>query len=268
MISAILNKGFSNFDYFIVGKWLGTEALGYYTLAFQLTVAPLRRFTSVLHQVAFPAFSSIQTDQNRLRTGFTQGTQHLLVIVVPVSLFLVALGPYFIEALYGQQWLPAAPLLRVLALAGLFYAFDIAGSVYFAVGKPQFRVWIIALGLTLFAVFVSTFGLSSGIVGVAMSLTLSVALSSSIGFVISGRITGATLRELLTPLWPAARAAASVSLFVITAYLFLPSRAFSSWFVIVGLGSIMSVIYVVALIPTYSPLIKRMCASAQQYMHR
>ena len=51
-----------NADYFVVGRWLGTTALGLYSRAYQLMCLPIYQFSSILNSVLFRAYSSIQTD--------------------------------------------------------------------------------------------------------------------------------------------------------------------------------------------------------------
>jgi PST family polysaccharide transporter len=267
MVAAIFAKGIANIDYFVVGRWLGIEALGYYTLAFQLAVVPQQRLMGVLRKVAFPAFSLVRDDLVRLRSGFLEGIQHLSVVLVLIGLFLAVLGPWFIEAVYGLKWLPAARPLQVLAIAGVFYGFDIAESLYFAVGQPRIRIWIIGVRLALFAIFVTTFGLSLGINGVAISLALSVAMTSFIGLLVVGRITHATWQELLKPIWPAMRAAFLTSIPIIILS-FFPRFVASSWVIVFGLGIMMALIYALAVAPVYRALISRLSVDALQYMKR
>ena len=78
VVSNTLHRGVANIDCFVVGRWLGTEALGYYTLAFQLAVIPARRLVDLLWRVAFPTFSLVQDDLRRLRSGFLESIQHSL----------------------------------------------------------------------------------------------------------------------------------------------------------------------------------------------
>jgi PST family polysaccharide transporter len=267
MAASVFAKSIANIDYFVVGRWLGTEALGYYTLAFQLAVIPQRRLIGVLRRVAFPAFSLVQDDLERLKRGFLEGIQHLSVVLVLVGLLLAALGPWFIAAVYGPKWLPSARPLQVLAIAGIFYGFDIAESFYFAAGRPKIRIGVIGLRLALFVIFVIAFGLSLGITGVAISLTLAVVLTSSIGFVVVGRMTHATWQELLGPIWPATRGAllACIPLIVID---FIPVSEISPWVVLVGMGLIMTLVYGLAVAPSYRALLSRVSVDAVRYIRR
>jgi len=268
MSASLFANSISNIDYFVVGRWLGTEALGYYTLAFQLAVSPQRRLIGVLRKVAFPAFSLVQDDLGRLKRGFLEGTQHLSVVLVPFGLLLATLGPWFIAAVYGPKWLPSARPLQILAIAGILYGFDIAESLYFAAGRPRVRFWIIGLRLVLFVIMAWAFGLSLGITGVALSLTLSVAMTSFIGFVFAGHITQATWQELLRPLWPAIRGAFLACIPLVVLGFILPESEISAWMILVGMGLLMTLIYVLAVAPVYRVLLSRLSVDAMRYIRR
>lgn len=48
-----------NVDNIIVGKYLGSTSLGYYDLAYRWAFVPRRNFLGIVHQVMYPAFSTI-----------------------------------------------------------------------------------------------------------------------------------------------------------------------------------------------------------------
>jgi O-antigen/teichoic acid export membrane protein len=60
----------SNIDYVLIGRFLGPEQLGLYTIAYQLVVMPVSRLAPVLTRVAFPVFAKRQHDDAALRRGF------------------------------------------------------------------------------------------------------------------------------------------------------------------------------------------------------
>jgi len=71
--------------------------------------------------------------------------------------------------------------MQILVIAGFFYGFEVAEMVYYALGKPQLRIWIIGCTYWIIRVyFAAIFGVSNGIVGIAVSLSLSVAIAASV----------------------------------------------------------------------------------------
>jgi O-antigen/teichoic acid export membrane protein len=60
----------ANLDKLLVGSLIGTKALGYYSVAYQLVMRPMQVVNPVFTRVAFPLFAKVQTDNERLRAGF------------------------------------------------------------------------------------------------------------------------------------------------------------------------------------------------------
>jgi PST family polysaccharide transporter len=214
MWSNLLNKGLANIDYFVIGRWLGSDALGYYTLAFQLAVVPLQRTVGILRRVAFPAFSLVQQDLRRLQTGFTTATKYLFLLLLPLSIMIVIFAPEFIRLFYADKWQISIILTQILAIAGLFYGFDIVEPLYFAIGRPQFRVWIIAMRLVIFVISVTFLLPTLGLIGVALSLTISVAISATVGFALGIKIIGVPYLQAFSPITRIAMAVIISTLFV------------------------------------------------------
>lgn len=52
-------------DNFVIGRWLGAEALGLYGRAYHLMVTPATLFGTVTDKVLFPAMAKVQGDQGR-----------------------------------------------------------------------------------------------------------------------------------------------------------------------------------------------------------
>lgn len=263
MIASILARGVANVDYFVVGRWLGAEALGYYTLAFQLAVVPARRLIGILRRAAFPSFSLVQDDLERLKKGFLDGVRYLFLILVPLSHFLIVVAPSFIKAVYGQKWEPTIQTLQFLSIASLFYGFDIAEALYFAVGQPKVRIWIIAARLALFALFVSNFGLFFGIEGVAVSLALSVALTSLAGFFVVAKIVKISFRETLQPVWLAIQATWCAYLPILLLNQVLPEDA--PWLEFILLSLTMPTIYLLLLIYFKPSLLNKIIYKKMMY---
>ena len=57
-------------DYVIVGRFLGTAPLGFYTMAYNLVTLPQRKISSILTSVAFPTFAKIQDDNARVAKNY------------------------------------------------------------------------------------------------------------------------------------------------------------------------------------------------------
>jgi PST family polysaccharide transporter len=251
LASSLLTRAFQNVDYFVVGRWLGAEALGYYTLAYQLSIIPQRRLVVVVQGVTFPAFALIQNQRARMRNGFLEGMRHLFALLIPAGLFLALFASALIATIYGAKWLPAAGALRILAIAGIFCGFDAAESVFMAVSRPNIRMWLIALRVLLFLAFAAAFGVTYGVVGISVSLALAIALSSAATLPITGRILGTSVTSILAAIWPPVRAALFAFVPVLAVAALLQSWEVSPWIILITLGAAAALLYLAASVPAY-----------------
>jgi PST family polysaccharide transporter len=133
------------------GAVLGATALGYYVLAFNLASWPVNMFSQPLRSVAPAAFARLQDDEPRMNAAFVSLVRVLAIVTLPVCLTLAAAAPQVVGLVYGEEWLPAAPVLRLLAvLAALRILFELAYD-YLVVRRRSGRllavqlVWLVAL---------------------------------------------------------------------------------------------------------------------------
>ena len=164
-------------DSFLIGSFLGTVALGYYSVALRIFGSITKILTGVMNSVAFPVFSRLQGDRTRMQRAFYEATQLTSLVTLPAFLGLAAIAPDAIPFAFGDQWGPSVPVMRVLAGVGILQSLtQFNGSVIKAVGKPSWRLGIAMLQtagscLAILAV------VRSGIAAVALaSLAVGVAL--------------------------------------------------------------------------------------------
>jgi O-antigen/teichoic acid export membrane protein len=140
----------TNADNFLIGYFLGTTALGYYSLAYNLLITLTDLLVTVPNVVSFPIFSRIQNDPDRLKSAFYEVTQLQSLLAFPVFLGLFAVSPEAVRVLYGEKWAASIPVLQILMFSGItrsatfFYS-----SVFRASGKPSWRFGIYTLTAVL-----------------------------------------------------------------------------------------------------------------------
>jgi O-antigen/teichoic acid export membrane protein len=164
-----------NGDNFVIGRWLGSAALGLYSRAFQLMLFPLSHLQSITWNVLFSAYSRLQHDRERAAAAYLKGIQLTTLVVAPLMAGMLVAGPHLIVGLYGPQWAAAALPLQVLCAAGLLRAiYGMTGALTHAFGKvyAEFRRQALFAGLLVGA---SLLGSRWGITGVAIGVAVSVA---------------------------------------------------------------------------------------------
>ena len=106
-------------DDLLIGYFLGTTALGYYTVGYRLIRMLLDLVPYALIPVAFSTFSRLQAHAARMREGLYEATRLVALAMFPVFCAVAVLAPILIPALFGEQWLPSVAVMQVLAPIGM-----------------------------------------------------------------------------------------------------------------------------------------------------
>lgn len=168
----ILNFFNRRSDDLLIGYFLGATTLGYYNIAYRLLLMGTNLLTGVISAVAFPAFSRLQKEPERLRRAFYTATQYTSLISFPAFIGLAVLAPELVPVVYGPQWAPSIPVMQVLAFIGILHSiFYFNSSVIRALGKPA---WVLGIGVLNATVNFTAFLLVVrwGIVAVAMAYVI------------------------------------------------------------------------------------------------
>lgn len=102
--------------YLIVGKVMGKEMLGYFDVALFLASLPMEKVSSIISQVAFPAFSSIQENVELVVRHYLKALRILSFIAFPVFWGISSVAPEIVSVVLGQKWAQVELPLALLAL--------------------------------------------------------------------------------------------------------------------------------------------------------
>jgi teichuronic acid exporter len=132
---------YSQADMFIVGKLLGKETLGFYSVAMHLASLPVQKISGVLNQVAYPAFAHIQRDPTLISAHFLKAMRILSFFAFPVLWGISSVAPDLIRLALGAKWEPAILPMQVLpAIMPLRMMSSFLPSAVDAVGRPDISV--------------------------------------------------------------------------------------------------------------------------------
>jgi lipopolysaccharide exporter len=131
-----------------IGRELGTDALGLYSLAYRLPELLVLNLCVVVGEVLFSALSRIQHDRAALAERFLSAVAAVMAVAAPLGLGIAAVAPDVIVLLYGETYAAAADELAVLALYVVVYAASFhSGDVYKAIGRPIILTYLTLGGL-------------------------------------------------------------------------------------------------------------------------
>lgn len=134
-------------DALLMGIFFGPVAVGLYRLADRFAESVLELTMRPVAQVSLPFFSRLQNDRPGLRAAVASSMRTTLIFTLPAMAVMAACSGFLME-LMGEEWEPAADVLKLLALVGVGKALVFfTGPLLFAVGRPHFRaimLWALA----------------------------------------------------------------------------------------------------------------------------
>jgi PST family polysaccharide transporter len=193
----ILKYFANNVDYLLIGRYLGAEALGYYTLAYRLMLYPSWNISGVIARVTFPAYVQMQDDDERFRDAHKYVSRMIAFVTFPLMLGMMAVASPFVLTLFGEEWAPVIVLLMLLAPVGMEQSLGyILESIYHAKGRTDWLLWWGVLsGVLKTVAFI--IGLQWGIMGVAMAYVIVTMLLMYPSYAIPYRLIGLPVHEFV-----------------------------------------------------------------------
>ncbi len=130
----------TNGDNLIVGRILGAQALGYYNMAYQLSMLPAYALSQV-NRVNLSVLS--QRDAVGQQRYVRKMLELCALLSAPVYGIGFVVAPWLIPWLYGKEWVAVVPLFQIILLFAYSRGFmSILGTTLNALDKPQLNAAI------------------------------------------------------------------------------------------------------------------------------
>ena len=141
----------SQSDIFIAGRVFEPYALGLYSEALFLTLIVTGRFLPPLNEVAFPAYAEMHKQGRPLGPYFIRTLRAVALITAPIYIGLALTAPEAIGTIFGDKWLPMAPIVAGLSLVMPAMALQIVcAPATNATGHARISVYTSLIGAVLF----------------------------------------------------------------------------------------------------------------------
>ena len=188
----------SEIDNLVVGKVLGLQELGLYSMAFTLANLPATHIAKIASSVIFPAYSSLQGDVSRIRRAYVIVLRLVAGTSFPAAAGIAVLAPDILRIVYGPRWVGGADALRILAVFGAARSVGMLGGyLYNAIGKPNISFYMSAIKLAVILAIIYPLTARYGLVGAALAVAVPQVVGDSIGLVILRQQTGLALASTL-----------------------------------------------------------------------
>lgn len=144
-LSSLFDIVYAQGSALLVGKLYGVHDLGLYNRASNTQQLPAGVLSSVIGRVTLPLFAKRMAEPEAVRRGLAAAIGLVMLINVPAMIGLALLAKPVVMVLFGDQWLPAASILSILALGGVLYplhALNLQTLLAFGGSSRFFRIEI------------------------------------------------------------------------------------------------------------------------------
>ncbi|WFU07158.1 MOP flippase family protein (plasmid) [Rhizobium sp. CB3171] len=172
LLTSLANTATVQADVMIVGRLLGSAALGLYTVPRELTLKVMFATNPIVTRVGTPLLAKAQGDKDLLRKIYLSTLRMTSAINFPIYACMAVFRREVVITVFGSAWLPSANLLGIMAVWGMFRALgNPIGSLLYGTGNARLAL-IQSVCVTL--LIIPTIGLGSawGTLGVASALTV------------------------------------------------------------------------------------------------
>lgn len=242
-VSSMLNYANGNGDAALVSVVLGPHATGLYNLAKRITLAVSLMISASLGRVATSLFLKDATDPTKLGEHYRRMTALMMSGLVLIFGLIANFSEPITRIVFGPQWLPAAPVLIVLSISGIFQAsFNIGQGLSLATGHARRAVRFGSLQLVA-AIALSLLMTWKGVVGMALGFGIAAVISACLMHrVISAQIHTRSLRGLI-PLLPSLLGVISLTFISQFTRGYYPS--ITSWWLLIVVNLIAAIGYLI-----------------------
>ena len=208
-----------NIDNIVLARIAGATALGYYVIAFNVSSWPMSALSQSVRAISLPYFSRTENSADGLSRIVAVGW----AVALPAGAVLAVLSGPVIGVLYGDNWLPSAPVLAALGVFGsLRVIFDILTAFLYAKGRSKPVLWVQILWIVTLTAGMVAATQSFGIVGAGWVHVLVAVLVVLPAYLLALRTSGVSVLGVLRRSWwptlatlPAAAAAWVICLYVV-----------------------------------------------------
>lgn len=152
-------------DDITVGRLLNVASLGIYQNSYTFASLPENLVSQQISKIALPVYVNIKEDPKRIKRAFWRTFFATFGIILPFAIIMFFASDPLVRIFLNEKWLPAIPILKILAIFGLSRSLtNLFYPVFLAYKKQSFVMtttlvsWVI-LGITIIPLILK-FGLN------------------------------------------------------------------------------------------------------------
>ena len=176
--AGVFSYAFQNLDNIVIGKFLGTGSLGFYQQAYSISTLPVSEIGQIFNKVTFPVYVKLSGEKARLKSAFIKTTGVVLLLACIFGLGIFIFSKPLILIFLGEKWLTIEPVLKILAIFGIFKSLlNFSYSLFLALKMQKVVMMSEFFGILGMGIAIYPMVLKYGIVGAGYSTIIAFACS-------------------------------------------------------------------------------------------
>lgn len=197
-----------------IGRFLGTEAVGQYRVAWRLIDFVGQAVLAPISSVILITLSHVQGDAERFARIYGRIVATAGLITYPVLFGFAAIGDQLIPLVFGEQWRDSSGLIQIFALMAVPFTINyFAGPALAAKGDSSAILRVSAMQFVITVAF-SALAAPYGLYAVAIAYVVRAYLTMFYQISMLQQRTGISSHKTLTSILPAFFAAAIMAVIV------------------------------------------------------
>lgn len=197
VLSSIVSAMWSEVYAFAMGKLYTPAIVGLYSRADKFKSMVTSNIGMAAQRAGYPVLSRVNDDKERQMRVYRKMVRSTTLVISTLVSGLIATAPAMVETLIGEQWLPCAEYLRILALSGIFLPLMLTAVNLFNANGNSNRTLTLELIKTALAAIPVLAGVFVGIYAMLWAIAATTAIAYLIHLVyVSKEVECSVLQQI------------------------------------------------------------------------
>jgi lipopolysaccharide exporter len=184
-----------NSDNIAIGGMVGVKALGYYTIASQLTIFPVIKLNPIILQVAYPILAKMKEDVSSLKSSYLKILDLVSYLNFPLLAGLFITADSVVPLIYGPGWEQTIDLMKIFVFVSIFSCLSHPlFTLVYSKGRPDLLFYLNLVTLIIKLPLIYILGKQWGVVGVAYAYLAATFINTVLSFIIVQYLIGSFMK--------------------------------------------------------------------------
>ncbi len=175
----IFNYIAENADNAVVGRVMGASSLGFYQMAYKISILPITEISDVISSVVFPVYTKITGEVERLRAAFLKTIISVFVLSFLVGSIIFLFPEKIVDILLGSKWISIIPVLKVLLIYGVLRTIaGPASALFLSLGKQKYVSAMIFVRFIVLVIAIYPLVKMFGLIGAGYAQVIAVTIEA------------------------------------------------------------------------------------------